>query len=61
MSLKQNSPFDVIKTRQQMVGGNTCQIIENNNNNIVVEGTCGRIACAESIHQGSLPPPATTS
>ena len=61
ISVKQNSPFDVIKTRQQMVGGNNCQIIENTNNNIVVEGTCGRQACAESIHQGRLPITATTT
>jgi hypothetical protein len=61
ISLERHSPFDVIKTRQQMVGGNNCQIIENNNNNIVVEGTCGRQACAESIHQGRLPITATTT
>ena len=60
----ENSPFDVVKTRQQMVGGDNVQTTVNKNNNIAVEGAeyyCGRQACAESIHQGRLPPPAATN
>ncbi len=60
----ENSPFDVIKTRQQMVGGGNGQTkVVNKSNNIAVEGAeyyCGRQACAESIHQGRLLPAAAT-
>lgn len=56
------SPFDVVKTRQQMVGSGGQATVYHSN--IVVEGAeyyCGRQACAESIHQGRSPNSTTTA
>ncbi len=51
-----NRPFDVVKTRQQMAGGQTAI-----NNYSVVEGSeyCGRQSCVETS-KGRPPPTSTT-